>query len=362
MKTHLACRLGLAALVVSAAALGPIVAAERSSAAMAAAGAKFVASLTPEQRQQAAFAFDGEERLRWHFIPTEQFPRKGLLVRDMSEAQRALAHDLLKTGLSQRGYMTASQIMDLETVLGALEAEQRAAAPPRTDGRPAPTPLERNPQKYFFSIFGTPSAKDTWAWRVEGHHVSLHFTVVNGSLVAGSPTFFGSNPAEVRQGPKKGLRILGVEEDAARALLESLDASQRAKAIVTTTAPNDMLTMANVDIQPLSPIGLGAGAMTSAQRELLMKLVDVYVGYMASDIAADRTAKLKKAGVEKIAFAWAGETERGRKHYYRIQGPTFLVEYDNTQNDGNHIHSVWRDFQGDFGRDLLREHLRTVAH
>ena len=166
----------------------------------------------------------------------------------------------------------------------------------------------------------------------------------------------------MRQGPKKGLRILGVEEDAARALLESLDASQKAKAIVTTTAPNDMLTMANVDIQPLSPPGLGAAAMTPAQRELLMKLIDVYVGYMASDIAADRSAKLKKAGVEKIAFAWAGETERGKKHYYRIQGPTFLVEYDNTQNDGNHIHSVWRDFQGDFGRDLLREHLRTVAH
>jgi hypothetical protein len=343
MNTHLARRVGVAALVVSAAVLAPIVAAERSSAAMAAAGTRFIASLTPEQRQQASFAFDGEERLRWHFIPTETFPRKGLLVRDMSEAQRTLARDLLKTGLSQRGYMTASQIMDLETVLGALEAEQRAAAPPRADGRAAPAPLERNPQKYFFSIFGTPSAKDTWGWRVEGHHVSLHFTVVNGSLVAGAPTFFGSNPAEVRQGPKKGLRILGAEEDAARALVESLDAPQKAKAIITTTAPSDMLTMNQNDIKPLEPIGLDAGAMTA-------------------DIAADRTAKLKKAGVEKIAFAWAGETERGRKHYYRIQGPTFLVEYDNTQNDGNHIHSVWRDFNGDFGRDLLREHLRSVAH
>jgi len=355
-------RLSLAAAVVAAAAAGSMIAAERSSAAMAAAGAKFLASLTPDQRQQATFAFDSEERMRWHFIPTEMFPRKGVLVRSMTAAQRTLAHELLKSGLSQRGYMTASQIMDLETVLGALEAAQRAAAPPRADGRPAPTPLERDPGKYFFSVFGTPSSTDTWGWRVEGHHVSLHFTVVNGSLVAGAPTFFGSNPAEVREGPKKGLRILGAEEDAARALLDSLDASQRTKAIVNETAPGDMITMANVTISPLSPTGLGADAMTPAQRDLLMKLVDVYTGYMAADIAADRQDRLKKAGVEKIAFAWAGETARGKKHYYRVQGPTFLIEYDNTQNDGNHIHSVWRDFNGDFGRDLLREHLKSVAH
>jgi len=248
--------------------------------------------------------------------------------------------------------------MDLETVLRALEAAERAAAPQPPRG----TPLERDPEKYFFSIFGTPSVKDTWGWRVEGHHVSLHFTVVNGTMVASSPSFFGSNPAEVRQGPKKGLRILGAEEDAARALLESLDASQRTKAIINGTAPGDMVTMANVNIDPLSPSGLDAGAMTVAQRELLMKLLDVYIGKMASDIADDRLARVRKAGIEKVGFAWAGETERGKKHYYRVQGPTFLIEYDNTQNDGNHIHSVWRDFNGDFGRDLLREHLKSTPH
>jgi uncharacterized protein DUF3500 len=248
--------------------------------------------------------------------------------------------------------------MDLETVLGALETEQRAAAtqPSRN------APIVRDPEGYFFSVFGAPSTKDTWAWRVEGHHVSLNFTVVNGTLVAGSPSFFGSNPAEVRSGPKKGLRILGAEEDGARALLAALDDSQRSKAIVNTTAPGDMLTMNQLDIKPLSPIGINADAMTATQRDLLMKLVDVYTGYMSADIAADRVARLKKAGVEKIAFAWAGETEKGKKHYYRIQGPTFLVEYDNTQNDGNHIHSVWRDFEGDFGRDLLREHLKSTPH
>jgi hypothetical protein len=325
---------------------------------MAAAATRFLTGLTADQRQQATFAFDAEERQRWHFIPTETFPRKGLTIKEMSETQRKLAHDLLKAGLSQRGYLTATSIIDLETVLGALEAAQRTAAAQS----PRNTPLVRDPERYFFSIFGTPSAKDTWGWRVEGHHVSLHFTVVNGTLVAGSPAFFGSNPAEVREGPKKGLRILGAEEDTARALLESLDAAQRTKAIFDPKAPNDMITMANVNITPLSPSGLAAESMTPAQRDLLMKLVDVYTGYMAADIAADRQARLRKAGVEKIAFAWAGETERGKKHYYRVQGPTFLIEYDNTQNDGNHIHSVWRDFDRDFGRDLLREHLKSSPH
>jgi hypothetical protein len=216
--------------------------------------------------------------------------------------------------------------------------------------------------RLFFSVFGTPSPKQPWGWRVEGHHISLHFTVVNGTLVASSPTFFGSNPAEVREGPKKGLRILGAEEDAARALLESLDDGQRQQAIVNATAPNDMLTMANVDIKPLEPIGISAGALKPNQRDLLLKLVDVYTGYMAADLAAERNARLKKAGIEKIGFAWAGGVEKGRKHYYRVQGPTFLIEYDNTQNDGNHIHSVWRDFNGDFGRDLLREHLKASQH
>src|SRR5436190_2071752 len=239
-----------------------------------------------------------------------------------------------------------------------LEAAQRAAA----TTPPTAAPIVRDSERYFFSVFGTPSGKDTWGWRVEGHHVSLHFTVVNGALVAGAPAFFGSNPAEVREGAKKGLRILGAEEDAARALLDSLDQSQRAKAIIETAAPGDMLTMANVDIKPLSPAGITAEALKPNQRDLLMKLIDVYIGFMAPDIAADRTAKLKKAGVEKIGFAWAGEAERGKKHYYRVQGPSFLIEYDNTQNDGNHIHSVWRDFDGDFGRDLLREHLKSTPH
>ena len=341
-----------------AALVGVMAAADRSSASMAAAATRFLAGLTPEQRQQASFPFTADERLHWHFIPTEMFARNGLTIKAMTEPQRKLARDLLRAGLSQRGYLTATSIMDLETVLGEIERAARQQNPPRQGA----TPLVRDPEKYFFSIFGTPSAKDTWGWRVEGHHVSLNFTVVNGTLVAGSPSFFGSNPAEVRDGPKKGLRILGAEEDAARALLDALDASQREKATLDKVAPGDMVTMNKNDINPLSPIGITADALNAKQRDLLMKLIDVYAGAMAGDIAADRMSRLRKAGLEKIAFAWAGPIEKGQKHYYRIQGPTFLVEYDNTQNDGNHIHSVWRDFNGDFGRDLLREHLKSVPH
>ena len=340
--------------------VGVIAAAERLPATMAGAAAHFLDSLTPEQRQQASFAFNSDERLHWHFVPSEIFPRNGLTIGAMTEAQRKLAHELLRTGLSQRGYLTATSIMDLETVLSEIERVQRQQNPPR----PGATALVRNPEKYFFSIFGTPSPKDKdpWGWRVEGHHVSLNFSVVNGTLVAGTPSFFGSNPAEVRDGPKKGLRILGAQEDAARALLDALDASQREKATIDAVAPGDMVTMNKNDINPLSPVGITAAALTPKQRDLLMTLIDVYTGAMAGDIAADRMSRLRKAGLDKIAFAWAGPVERGRKHYYRIQGPTFLVEYDNTQNDGNHVHSVWRDFNGDFGRDLLREHLKSQAH
>jgi hypothetical protein len=329
-----------------------------SAASMVAAATKFLESLTPEQRQQAIFAFNGGERTHWNFIPTELFPRNGLTVKQMNQSQRMLAHQLLKTGLSQRGYMTATEIMELESVLAVLEATQRAATPQLLRGRA----LVRDPERYFFSIFGTPTTLNTWGWRVEGHHVSLHFTVVNGSLVAGAPTFFGANPAEVRDGPKKGTRVLGSEEDAARALIESLDGAQREKAIITAIAPNDIVTQAKVKIDPLSPVGIQSSALTGSQRVLLRKLIDVYAGFMADDIAADRLGRIEKTGWDKVGFAWAGSLERGQKHYYREQGPTFLIEYDNTQNDANHIHSVWRDFNGDFGEDLLREHVNGTPH
>ena len=342
----------IAAAVLSASALGWTIAAPPTPAAMASAATQFLASLTPEQRQQATFTFDGPELSHWHFIPTENFPRSGLTIKQMNPAQRTLAHELLGAGLSKRGYLTATQIMDLENVLGALES----ANPPSSSR------FVRDPERYFFSIFGTPSANASWGWRVEGHHVSLHFTLVNGTLVASSPTFFGSNPGEVRSGPRTGIRILAAEEDAGRSLVQSLPGAQRVKAIINTTAPGDIITMANIKVDPLSPAGIAFIDMNANQQELLKRLIDVYVGKVADDLAADRTSRIEQAGWNHITFAWAGSIERGQKHYYRVQGPTFLIEYDNTQNDGNHIHSVWRDFNGDFGADLLRQHVNGTPH
>jgi hypothetical protein len=326
------------------------IARQRAASLVVTAARDWLASLTPEQRKQATFPIDSAEIVHWNFIPTAMFPRNGLPIKSMTPPQRERAHALLKAGLSQQGYTTATAIMDLENVLRAIES-------------PNGEQSMRDPELYFFSIFGTPSTGSPWAWRVEGHHVSLHFTVDGGKLgLATAPAFFGSNPAEVREGPKKGLRVLGPEEDAARALLGSLDAPQRAVAIVTTAAPGDIVTGTALKIDPLSPAGLSAAKMTPNQRTLLMQLIDVYTSLMSPDTAADRMTKIRTAGTEAIAFAWAGDTARGKQHYYRVQGPTFLIEYDNTQNDANHIHSVWRDFNGDFGRDLLREHLSLVPH
>jgi len=326
---------------------GMTIAAERSASNMATAANRFLAALSPEQRQQASFALDSEELTRWHFIPTNTFPRKGVPIKDMTEAQRGLARDLLKAGLSQGGYQTAAGIMDLETVLKALEKNGT---------------MTRDPELYYFSVFGTPAAKGTWGYRVEGHHLSLHYVVGKGTAVASSPAFFGTNPAEVREGPQTGKRLLGGQEDTARALLMSLDAAQRTTATFAAEAPTDIITMTKVTIDPLTPGGLAASEMKPAQKELLMQVIDSYTSKMADDIASERKARIKTAGIEKITFAWAGGTEKGVKHYYRVQGPTFLAEYDNTQNNGNHVHSVWRDFDGDFGRDLLREHLKESAH
>ena len=335
------------ALGVLAALGGAIVQAQRtsSSAAMATAAEKFLSSLTPEQRQQATFPFDSPERLRWHFVP--QFERNGLQIKAMTEPQRKAAHELLRTGLSDRGYTTYTQIMQLENI---LKAQEKGGGP------------IRDSEGYRFSVFGTPSAKGTWGWRVEFHHVSLRFDVVNGTAISSTPSFAGANPAEVKDGPQKGQRTLAMLEDTARTLVTALDAGQRKTAIFNTTALNDIVTENANDINPLSPSGLKASEMTAAQKDMLMQVVDSYAGLMAADIAADRLAKIKIAGTDNISFAWAGSIERGQKHYYRVQGPTFLIEFDNTQNDANHVHSVWRDFRGDFGRDLLREHLRTSLH
>jgi len=311
-----------------------------SASVMTEAANRFLASLTPEQRAKASFSYDDAERTKWFYIPIE---RKGLPLREMSPYQKHLASALLSAGLSQTGYMKAVTIMSLEDVLRVMEKDSGE---------------RRNPEKYYFSIFGTPSDTGAWGFRVEGHHVSQNWAVVNGRAVD-APSFFGSNPAEVREGPRSGLRVLAAETDLARDLINSLDAEQQKTAIVDKTAYNDILTT-NSRKAALNgqPSGLSAAKMTAKQFEKLTALLEEYARNVTEQLAAAREDQMHKAG-KNIYFAWAGGTQRGEKHYYRIQSPTFLVEYDCTQDNGNHIHSVWRDFNGDFGDDLLAEHYKT---
>lgn len=346
MTRFVAAAIVLVALVVSPTAISsapPPAAAD----AMATAANEFLSSLDAEQKSKATFAFEDDSRFEFRFTPRA---RKGLPVKEMTEAQRAKAHALLKTGLSMRGYTEATTIMELENVLRAIE-------PPRTGANA----IVRDPELYYVSIFGTPG-KSPWGWKWEGHHVATNFTIVDRRPVVFAPNFFGSNPAVVRDGPRKGQRTLRHEEDVARELMAAFTAEQRARVIYETTAPREMLTAESREAKPLPGVGITAAEMTPAQRRLLEKLIDVYIGRVAPEIGKARLDALQKGGFDKITFGWAGVMEVGGPHYYRVQGPTFLIEYDNTQNDNNHIHAVWRDFNGDFGRDILREHLKTVAH
>jgi hypothetical protein len=307
--------------------------------AMARAASTFLANLDYEQSKLGALTFEDASRTEWHFVPKE---RPGLPLKKMNEAQRKAAHALVKTALSAPGHKKLTTIIGLEAVLAELEKN----------------PVRRDPENYYVSIFGSPGASATWGWKIEGHHVSLNFTVVGGTLVATSPTFLGANPAEVRQGPQKGTRALGAEEDLGRTLLESLSPAQKARALFEATAPPDIITVASSKVDPLAVAGISVAEMGPASRQVLGTLLETYTSLMTPALAAERMAKVKAAGIDKIHFAWAGGTEKGDPHYYRVQGPTFLIEYDNTQNDANHVHTVWRDFHGDFGRDLLRDHLR----
>ena len=332
-----------AALLAAAYTLSLSVYAHPAADAMTAAAKKFLGTLKPEQTAKAHYTdIKNDARQAWHFIPTEMvtFGRKGLPMTEMSEDQRKLALALLQSAMSDHGYEKATGIISLESVLRELEKNGK---------------VDRNPVKYFVSIYGTPDAKGTWAWRFEGHHLSLSFTIVDGKEIAAVPSFMGTNPAEVREGPKKGLRVLGVEEDLGRELAKSLTAEQRTAGIYDKTAPKDIITGADRVAKRLEPEGIAYAKLNAAQKELVKKIVAEYANRVRSDVAKADLAKIDKVGWDKVAFAWAGGLERGDGHYYRVQGPTFLLEYDNTQNNANHVHAVWRDFTNDFGEDMLKK-------
>jgi Spy/CpxP family protein refolding chaperone len=298
---------------------------------------RFLASLTPEQKAKATFQFADAERMNWFFVPIE---RKGLQLREMQPHQKHLASALLSAGLSQSGYFKAVTIMSLEDILRIMEKDSGE---------------RRNPEKYYFSIFGTPGEDATWGYRVEGHHLSQNFTVVRGKVVAG-PSFYGTNPAEVREGPRSGLRVLGAEEDLARELVKMLDAEQQKTAIFAATAPKDIITMNSRKAAIAGqPTGILASKLNSKQFEKLNAVIQEYTRNVPDQVASAREDLIKKAG-KNIHFAWAGGVNKGDPHYYRVQAATFLIEYDNTQNGANHVHSVWRELTGDWGEDLLKGH------
>lgn len=312
---------------------------------MASAAVEFLASLNELQRSAATLPFGTDRRYIWDYRPPESTPRNGLRLINMTAGQQRKALALLDIGLSTRGAEQVRQIIGLEIPL--LEQEQRDARV---------TPFIRHPEHYAVCIFGDPSSRSPWAWHVGGHHVGLHFTVVDGDRIASVPLFFGANPAEVRHGPHAGQRTLSEVEDMARALLRALPTDQKQIAIVSATAYPDILTdtyrVANAFAPPR---GLPFTRMSGEHRALLTRLVRHYVERTNVELSGQYWHKIE-AELGELTFAWAGSAEPGQGHYYAIKAPSWLIEYDNTQNEANHIHSVLRDISGDWGADVLAQH------
>ena len=331
-------KLILATVVIAA--VGTLLSAKQqknksSGLEMTKAARAFMEQLTPEQRKTALIDYDDPERLNWHFIPKPT--RRGVQIKHLEGAALKAAHNLLRSGLSEPGYDQTLNVMSLEEILYLLEGGDREERRSK-----------RDPLKYFISIFDMPSAKGTWGWRIEGHHVSLNYTITDGKVVASTPEFFGANPGTVNTGPGRQIRVLGAEEDLARQILKLCDAKQQKIAWIEKKAPNDLRGggVAQPDTTP--PVGLPVSKMSADQKKLMQGLLSEYLKNMPADVVRERRSAINDAGIEKIHFAWWGSSEQNERHYYRVQGPTFLIEYNNTQNSANHVHSIWRKLSGDF--------------
>jgi len=330
----------------------------------------FIASLSTEQLAKAKFAFDDKERMNFHYTPYPQ--RVGLQLKEMGQHQRDLVSAMISAALSRKGAIKANTIRSLEDVLRQLEAAQRAArgtaapaappagaTPPAGQARGGGGGINRDPELYTMAIFGDPSSAGRWAWRFEGHHVSVNLTMDKGNYVSSAPTFFGANPAEVKEGPRKGLRALAAEEDLARKLMGALNADQKKAATITKNwEGNDILSAEKLKFEMGNPAGLQASKLNAAQKADLLALIEEYTNRVSPE-AAMRTMNELRAnnGLDKVFFAWIGTETRGQAHYYRVHAPSFVIEYENSQNNANHIHSTFRDFKNDYGQDMLRTHM-----
>lgn len=312
---------------------------DSSAPGMAEAAKTFLKSLSKEDHATATFNFGDEERVNWHFIPRE---RKGLALKELEGAPLVAAHKLISSGLSSAGYDQAIDVMSLEEVLFLLEGGDRETRRSK-----------RDPLKYYISVFGEPGSKGTWGWRVEGHHLSLNYTITDGKIVSSTPEFFGANPGTIQAGPGREIRVLGPEEDLARQILKLCTPAAQKKMWLDKAAPDDL--RGGGVAQPVldgGAVGIKFSELSADQQKLLGQLLAEYLQNMPADIEASRRAEIKAAGMGDIKIAWWGSAERDERHYYRIHGPTFIVEYNNTQQSANHVHSIWRDTRGDFNISL----------
>lgn len=300
----------------------------------------FLGTLTPELKSRAQYPFDDAERFNWNFVPIK---RNGLTYYDFSDKQRDAATVLLKSSLSEQGYQKAMAIVNLENILIVVEKQ-------------APDSRYRDPLNYHFTVFGEPAEGKPWAWRFEGHHVALNFTSIGGEVVSSTPSFFGSNPGIVKEGESKGLEVLKEETKLGFELVNALNADQRVTAIFSEKAPAEIISGNKRKAVPLTPDGISFKSLSKEQQALFLKLLDVYVKNYSFGFSKKLMDKIKKAGMENLHFAWAGSLAPGVANYYRIQGPMLLIEYDNTQNNANHVHTTVRDLNDDFAEDILREH------
>lgn len=305
----------------------------------------FIRLLNNAERAKALYPFDTDERYRFNYVPMDD--RKGISLNELNTAQRNALMDLLKTCLSEKTVMKVKDIMQLDQLLKELEHRQ-------------PDDHYRDPGKYFVTIFGIPGTNTIWGWRFEGHHVAFHFSVDKKQLVAGTPSFLGSNPAIVLSGPEKGKQILKEETDKGFALLHALTVMELKKAITDTIAPGEILTAASRKARIDHPAGIRFSELSAAHQQLLLQLISVYIHRYTVSFAGIMLKEIQAAGLDKLWFSWAGSTTHvlGKPYYYRIQGPTIIIEYDNSQNNANHVHTVIRDLKNDFGGDLLLEHYR----
>ncbi len=315
---------------------------------MSAAANDFLKTLSVQQKNKIQFDFDEKERYNWHYVPKS---RKGVPLEDLEEAQRKAAMQLLHTALSDTGFEKTTAIIQLEGILR------------ETEGRPANDDY-RDPGKYYFSIFGNPATDSIWGWRFEGHHISLNFSVENNVLVATTPGFLGTNPAVVLSGPEKGKYILKTETELGFALLHSLDVNQLKKAIFHNDAPSEIITGASRKAIIEETKGVLYGELNNTQQKVFIQLLSVYIHRYTRLFAMNMMKEIEAKGLNNLRFAWAGAQQQGigNPHYYRIQGPTIIIEYDNTQNNANHIHTVIRDLENDFGGDELLEHYKKGRH